>query len=97
MSPGSLASLALGEMKLMSSRDIDCWHTRVTKMKTLFSLNNMPGRFTADKVGKRINASLKSKFSIFWKTEISRQKLDSNGVNRNKLRFYQTLKSSFKI
>ena len=49
----------------------------------------------SDSVGRKIKNAVQSKFSNFWKQEISREKLDDNGINRNKLRFYQTLKSSF--
>ena len=43
----------------------------------------------------KISKTLKDKFATFWKQEISREKIDLNGMNRNKLRLYQKFKSSF--
>ena len=41
--------------------------------------------------GKKINST----FDRFWLDQINVTKLDSNGVDHNKLRFYKTLKGSF--
>ena len=46
---------------------------------------------TADSVKQKIQ----SEFDMYWKNEIPCKKLDKDGVDHNKLRFYSTLKSSF--
>ena len=97
VSTSSLVSLAMKEMREMCALDIDSWYTRVSKIKKMFSVPKFSGRYKPDYVGKRISTVLKDKFSSFWKQEIKREKLDTKGVNRNKLRFYQTIKSSFTI
>ena len=82
----------------MYTNSIDCWYTRIAKMKTLLSIDNFSRRayrYKPDSIGKKISKTLKDKFAIFWKQEISRQKIDGNGMNRNKLRLYQKFKSSF--
>ena len=49
----------------------------------------------AESVGKFLGKKLNSTFDRFWLDQINVAKLDSNGVDHNKLRFYKTLKGSF--
>ena len=84
-------------MKEMHTNNNDCWYGRVSKMKTLLSVDNFPSMHSLDSIGNKIKKKVQSQFSSFWKREVSREKLHENGANRNKLHFYQTLKSSFTI
>jgi hypothetical protein len=61
----------------------------------MFNISIHPKLKTADSVGKYLKKKIQSQFDIFWKSEISCKKIDSDGVDHNKLRFYSTLKSSF--
>ena len=47
-------------------------------------------------MGKKFKLKIESKFDTFFLAEINQIKLDSSGWNRNKLRFYSTLKGCFK-
>ena len=46
-------------------------------------------------MGKYVKHKLQLNFDIFWKYEINKKKLDENGIDNDKLRFYLTLKTSF--
>ena len=50
-----------------------------------------------ERVGLMIYKIIKSKFDRFYLDEINQQKLDNDGQDHNKLRFYNKLKASFKI
>ena len=94
----SLVSQALTEMRAMSDSNVDCWYNRVAKLKTLFNVPMFNNGTNPDLVGKRVQKLIESKFSIFWKREINRVKLvPGSNSDHNKLRFYNTLKSSFTI
>ena len=88
----TLVSEALSEMDNLG---IDNWLYRVQQVEKLFNLSIHPRFKTADSVGKYVKQKLQSQFDLYWKNEISCKKLDENGVDHNKLRFYSTLKSSF--
>ena len=88
----TLVSEALSEMDNLGS---DNWLYCVQQVEKLFNLSIHPRFKTADSVGKYVKQKLQSQFDLYWKNEISCKKLDENGVDHNKLRFYSTLKSSF--
>ena len=48
-----------------------------------------------DNVGTIIKKSLKSKFQLFWKDQVSKTNIGNDGLDHNGLRFYKTFKSSF--
>ena len=94
----SLVYQAVTEMKSMTNPNSDCWYYRVKKLKTMFQIPDFNCRTNPDTIAKKISNIIESKFSLFWKQEISRIKLGPNDTtDRNKLRFYKTLKSSFSI
>ena len=89
---GSLLSEAITEM---STLDGDTWLSRVSKIESLLGISVKSGTNSVQGVGKYVKKRVQSCFDLFWKSEINCQKLDENGINRNKLRFYATLKNSF--
>ena len=48
-----------------------------------------------DSIGHQINKKLCSLFDRFWIDQICREKVGTDGIDHNKLRFYKTLKGSF--
>ena len=94
----SLISQAFGEMKQMSDRGIDCWYSRILKLKNLFEIPEFGNFSKSDTVGRKINSQLQNKFSYFWKVNINKFKQSPHDdLDHNKLRFYKTLKSSFSM
>ena len=87
----SIVSMAVREMEAMPH--LDTWHSRVQKIKTLLGVSDLHG--CKDSVGKFLGKKINSTFDRFWLDQINVTKLDSNGVDHNKLRFYKTLKGSF--
>ena len=92
----SLVSLALQEMKQMEDIE-DGWYTRIEKIKHIFSIPEFNSQVKSETVGGKIKRQVESIFSIFWKSQISFQKIGDDGLNHNKLRMYQTLKGSFTL
>ena len=90
---GSLVSEAVSEMS--SNTECDSWLSRISKVENLLNISVKSAKTSSDSVGKYAKQRLKSCFELFWKDEISANKLDKDGVNHNKLRLYSTLKSSF--
>ena len=87
----SLISKAMREMA--NKPYLDTWHSKVQKIKTLLGLPRLHG--CKDSVSHQLNKKLNSLFDRFWLDEICCEKLGSDGLDHNKLRFYKTLKSSF--
>ena len=87
----SIVSMAVREMEAMPQ--LDTWHSRVKKIKNLLGISGVHG--TKDSVSKFLGNKLKGTFDRFWLDQINVTKLDCNGVDHNKLRFYKTLKGSF--
>ena len=52
-------------------------------------------RGSKESVRKYLDKRLKSCFDRFWLDQVNQDKIDSNGNDRNKLRFYKTLKGTF--
>ena len=96
VSKSSLVSLALEEMKQMEDIE-DGWYTRIQKNKKIFSIPEFNSQAKSDTVGSKIKRQVESQFSIYWKSQISFLKIGDDGLNHNKLRMYQTLKSSFTL
>ena len=93
MDNSSLISIALSDMG--KNPNIDCWLSRVEKIKALFNLKRLYGK--PDRIGLIIDKNIKSKFDRFYLEEINQIKCGLDGQDHNKLRFYKTLKGSFKI
>ena len=48
-----------------------------------------------DSVGHQLNKKLYSLFDRFWIGHVSSEKIGLDGIDHNKLRFYEKLKDSF--
>ena len=88
---GSIISKAVREMADLPH--LDTWHTRVQNIKSLLGIPGLHG--SKDRVNLILDKKLKSIFDRFWLDQINAPKLDSDGIDHNKLRFYKTLKGSF--
>ena len=91
----SLVRDALSDMESFSDSGYDCWLSRVRKMEKLFSVPSFHRFCKKQHVDSTVRKRVKSIFDRFWLDEINSVKADNLGVNRNKLRLYSTLKSSF--
>ena len=89
---GSLVSEAVLEM---SGSNYDNWLSRINKVEDLLKISIKNIHLSADCVGKTVKQRIRSAFDLFWKDEVSKDKLDENGINHNKLQFYSNLKNSF--
>ena len=85
---------ALIEMENLKSKNCDSWLTRVDKIEKLL---NIPQNIFYNKVsGKKLLVILKSKFDSIFLAKINEVKISSSDqLDHNKLRTYNTLKSSF--
>ena len=89
----SIVSMAVREMAVLPH--LDTWYSRVQKMKSLLGISNLYG--SKERVSKLLGNKLNSVFDRFWIDQINAPKLDTAGLDHNKLRFYKTLKGSFTI
>ena len=80
------------EMADMCEGGHDTWLTRVTKIEKLL---NLPTIRSTKFSGKKITASLKSKFDVHWLDKINQIKLGPDDLDHTKLRTYKTFKASF--
>ena len=60
--PDSLIALALVETKDMNERGIDCWLSRVSRIKSILGLKDYPRHVPPKFLGKKIMKFLKNKF-----------------------------------
>ena len=95
MRNGSLVGLAASEMSLRVDNDLKTWWGRTEQIQKILGLNNIEFG-NPENIGARIKRMVKSKFEIFWLSEINKINLTSDGQNHNKLRFYAQLKGCFK-
>ena len=72
---------------------LDTWFSRVKRIKSLLGTPRLYG--CRDSVSKQLNKKLNSVFDRFWLDQINVNKLGTDGLDHNKLRFYKTLKGSF--
>ena len=89
----SLISITMSEMK--NNPDIDCWMTRVERIKSLFDIRRLS--CNPDRAGVIIDRNIKSKFDRFFLDQINQTKIGIDGQDHNKMRFYKQFKGSFKI
>ena len=87
----SIVSMAVREMATLPQ--LDTWYSRVQTIKTSLGITRLHG--SKDSVNSLLGKKLNSVFDRFWLDQINVKKLDSDGVDHNKLRFYKTLKGSF--
>ena len=87
----SIVSMAVREMATLPQ--LDTWYSRVQTIKTSLGITRLHG--SKDRVNSLLGKKLNSVFDRFWLDQINVKKLDSDGVDHNKLRFYKTLKGSF--
>ena len=90
----SVISLIFKEMEKCSSAGIDCWLTRVRKIKDGLGIT-LPENCNVKFVTPQLKKQLHSKFEKFWLENINKVVI-KNGHDSNKLRFYKLLKGSFK-
>ena len=83
MDKSSVISIALSDMR--NNPNMDCWLSRVEKIKTLLNLKRFYGK--PDRIGVIIGKNIKSKFDRFYIEEINQIKCGSDGQDHNKLRF----------
>ena len=88
----TLLCKAINEMN--NNPELDCWVSRVNKIKTLLKIPKLYGR--PDKVGFVIDKIIKGKFDRYFLDEINEIRIGSDGQDHNKLRLYKTFKGSFK-
>ena len=93
-SSDKLLGHALIEMENLKNKNCESWLTRVNKIENLL---NIPKTLFYNKVsGKKLLVILKSKFDSIFLAKINEAKISSSDqVNHNKLRTYNSLKSSF--
>ena len=92
----SLVALAYSEMQEMADSGIDCWLSKVRKIKSLLGFRDIQSHHSPDTVGKKITNFLCSQFESFWLREVNTIKLGNDGGDHNKLRFYKLFKGCFK-
>ena len=87
----SVVSMAVREMK--TRPELDTWFNRVQSIKRLLNVRNVYSKKEA--ASKYFDKCLKSSFDRFWLDQINYVKVDKDGNDHNKLRFYKTIKGSF--
>ena len=69
---------------MKNNSHIDCWLTRIEKVKTLLKLKRLPAK--SDKAGEIIDKNIKSKFDKFYLDQINKLRIGNDGQDHNKLR-----------
>ena len=94
---GTLLSSAMVEMSEMANKGVDCWFSRMAKVKSLLKLQSFPSFLKPKVIGKKISKVVNGYFDRFWIDSIN--KIEKNGCtcprDHNKLRFYRQFKASF--
>ena len=93
--PNSIIADSLAEMDTFTKQGGDCWLGKVEKMHSLLNIPKLPRYYKPKSVGKIISKRVSSKFDSYYLGEINKVKLDNNNQDRNKLRFYKSLKGTF--
>ena len=89
----SLISIAISDVE--NNPQIDCWLSRVHRIKTLLNIERMSGK--PDRAGIKLERQIQSKYDRFFLDQINLVKIGNDGEDHNKLRFYKHLKGSFTI
>jgi hypothetical protein len=90
---GTLLGLAVAEMAASGQ---DSWLSRVRTIQSLLDIPIFSVTQSEAFVSHTINSRLKSQFERFYLDEINRERIGTDGLNHNKLRFYSSFKGSFK-
>ena len=81
-------------MTQFAASGIDCWLTRVNKIKS--SLNVNINSFLSKQVASNcIKKQVNGKFQFSWLKSIQQIRINKDGRDENKLRVYKTFKGSF--
>ena len=88
----TLLSKAINEMN--NNPELDCWVSRVNKIKTLLKIPKLYGK--PDKVGFVIDKIIKGKFDRYFLDEINEIRIGFDGQDHNKLKLYNTFKGSLR-
>ena len=93
-SSNKLIGCAIREMENLKNQNSETWLGRVGQIENLLKMPN--NVFYSKASGKRLLATLKSKFDVHFLGKIREVKVSSSdSTDHNKLRTYRTLKSSF--
>ena len=93
----SLVGAALKEMDCELDQNIPSWLNNMRKIKQLLNIADPPNNLSPKVVGNNFKNKLQSKFDCFFLSQINQIKSGDDGVNHNKLRFYNTFKGSFTL
>ena len=93
MESNSLVKMAFSDMLNFD----DSWRIRAEKIKQILNIKSIPGYVSKGSVASQTKLKLNSIFDRFWIEEINQVKIGPDGLDHNKLRFYKTLKTSFKV
>ena len=88
----SLIGQVMEEMSTMAAVDVDCWLTRVEKMRVLLDLPRISYRVNS---GQKTSRILQKKFDVFWRDQVLATRPGPDGLEHNKLETYASFKSHF--
>ena len=83
----SLISKTVQEM--VNKPYLDTWYSRINNLKTVLGIPQLYG--SKDSIGHQVDKKLCSLFDRFWIDQICSEKIGTDGIDHNKLRFYKTL------
>ena len=84
---------ALSDFEELTNQGQDCWLSRINKMEANLKI---PSNIFFNKIsGKKILLCLRGKFDRYYLHKIKEIKMGEDMINHNKLRTYQSFKSSF--
>ena len=92
--PNTLVARAYREMQSMVAAGRECWLGKVIAMKKLLEVQDPSPNCKPST--SRVQRVIRSKFDVFYLSEVNKMKLGGDGLNHNKLRFYSTLKGCFR-
>ena len=67
------------------------------KIKQVLNVKSIPGHVSSGSVANQTKSKLNSLFDRFWIEEVNKVNIGPDGEDHNKLRFYKTFKTSFKV
>ena len=88
----SIIGQVMEEMSTMAAADVDCWLTRVDKMRVLLNLPRITYGVTS---GHKTSRILQKKFDVFWRDQVLATRPGPDGEEHNKLETFASFKSHF--
>ena len=88
----SIVGLAMAEMSAMVDTGMDCWLSRVDKMRVLLDL---PRITYGGNSGRKTSRILERKFDVFWRGQVLATRPGPDGLQHNKLETYSGFKCHF--